>query len=237
MRKFLLPGFLAMGMMTPAMHAQDRPGQTRPTPQIVTSAVGKATVVPDRASLQVAVETRASTAAEAGSSNAELQQRVIGAIVGKGIQANRITTSGYSIYPSERRGTGGERLAMEYVARNTVAVDLERLDQLGGVIDAALGAGANVISSISLYSSKEEEARRSAMEDAVRRARADAEVLARAAGGTLGNPIEITTGADYSPRMYATRAMDASLASTPIAAGEQDITVSVTVRWALIMGR
>lgn len=234
MRKFLLLGLLTMGILVSDMSAQNVPNQSRPGPQIVTSAVGTSTVVPDRASLQVAVETRASTAAEAGSSNAQLQQRVIGAIVGKGIQANRISTSGYSIYPNERRGTGGERLSIEYVARNTVSVDLERLDQLGGVIDAALGAGANVISSINLYSSKQEEARRSAMEDAIRKARADAEVLAKAAGGSLGNPIEITTGADFSPRLYSAVAMER--AATPIAAGEQDVSVTVTVRWALIIG-
>jgi uncharacterized protein YggE len=76
------------------------------------------------------------------------------------------------------------------------------------------------------------------MGDAVRDARADAEALARAAGGTLGPVIEITSSAPPIRPMYAEVAMRsaAKAIDTPIEPGEQVISASVSVVWQFIPG-
>lgn len=224
-------------MGTSAAFGQGQPPQP---PQVITTATGEATVIPDRATITLAVETRAQTASAAGAANARLQQTVIGAIVGKGIPGDQIATAGYTIYPNERHSPEGQRTLLGYIARNTVVVNLERIDQVGPVIDAALGAGANVVSNLRLYSSKYEEVRRTALQEAVRKAKADAEVLAVAAGGTLGAVLEVQILDGFGPRpMYEMAAMSrvAVAQDTPIVAGEQKVTVSVSTRWLLTSPR
>ena len=216
------------------LHSQT-PGMSSP-PQVIATATGEATLIPDRATLMLAVETRAQTASAAGSANARLQQSVIAAIVSKGIRGEQISTAGYSLQPNERYSPEGQRTLLGYIARNTVAVQLERIDQVGPVIDAALGAGANVVSGLRMYSSRFEEVRRTALQEAVRKAREDAQALATAAGGTLGSILELQTTDGYGPRpMYEMAVMAAgrAAADTPVVAGEQTVTVTVTTRWAL----
>ena len=77
------------------------------------------------------------------------------------------------------------------------------------------------------------------MADAVRDARADAETLARAAGGTLGTVIEITSTAPPIRPMYSDmmmRGMAKAEAATPIEPGEQVISATVSVIWQFVPG-
>src|SRR5476649_1159893 len=101
-----------------------------------------------------------------------------------------------------------------YTVTNTVRADVRRLDDVGRIIDAALAKGANEISSLQFYSSKADSVRRAALGAAVTGARADAEALARAAGGTLGALLELSSS--ESPNrpgaMVMTRMTDAKLA-------------------------
>jgi uncharacterized protein YggE len=115
---------------------------------------------------------------------------------------------------------------------------VRRLDDVGRVVDAALAKGANQINSLQFYSSKADSVRRAALAAAVANSRADAEALARAAGGSLGQLIEITTG--YMPprplTMEATGmvAMAKDRVQTPIEPGEQTVTAMVTTRWTFV---
>jgi len=92
---------------------------------------------------------------------------------------------------------------------------------------------------LAFFSSKADSVRRSAMTVAVVHARADAMALALAAGGTLGPLIEIVSADQPSPPIFQRVAMGAAPApkSTPVEAGEQTFSATVTVRWAFIPGR
>jgi hypothetical protein len=238
MHKLLSTALLAAFTLA-ASSAVFAQGQTPPVPQVIATATGEATVIPDRASIILAVETRAQTASAAASQNARLQQTVIAAIVGKGVPGNQISTTGFTVYPNERHSPEGQRTLLGFIVRNSIVVNLERIDQVGPVLDAALTAGANVVSNLSMYSSKYEEARRTALQDAMRKAKADAEVLAVAAGATLGGVLEVQTTDGFGPRpMYDMAVASArAVQDTPIVAGEQKVTVSVTTRWALAPSR
>ncbi len=122
-----------------------------------------------------------------------------------------------------------------YVVTNSVRAEVRRLDDVGGVIDAALSKGANEVASLQFYSSKADSTRRTALAAAVADARAQAEVLARAAGGSLGSLLELSSAQEPirpipQPLMRMTAAM--AQVRTPIEPGEQTITATVTVRWA-----
>lgn len=227
-------------MAVPLMVSEAQNTPPSVSPQVVTTAIGEATVTPDRATIVFAVETRAATAAAAAAANAKRQRAVIDAIRAKEVAADAITTAGYSVGTDDRYDSG-QRKVVGYIARNSVLVDIEKIEQIGSFIDAALGAGANIVSALRFYSSKFEEARRSALEQAVVKARADAEVMAKAAGGSLGGALEVITNEAGIPRpMYEVAMMQARGASapeTPIAVGEQKVTVNVTVRWQFLTAR
>ena len=226
-----------------AVNSSDLVAQTAPTatpvPQISTSASGEARVQPDRATIMFAVETRAQTAARAGADNAKRQQAVIDALRKLGLGEGQVSTTGYSVAP-EMRYDGKQPQVVGYVARNVVKAEVTRIDQVGGLIDAALGAGANVVNSLRFYSSRADNARKEALADAVAKARSDAEAMARAAGGSLGALIELSTAGGVRPMgedFAMARMASAEATPTPIEPGEQTVSVFVSARWAFVQGR
>lgn len=208
--------------------------QRPPIPQLVTIAQGEAKVTPDRATIEISVQTRAATAAAAGTENARKQTTVIAALRRLGLTPDQISTTGYNLYPEMQYDREGQQPRVTgYVATNTVRAELRRIEQAGQVIDAALGAGANMISSLNFFASNTDSARRVAIAAAVAKARADAEAMARAAGGSVGNVLEMAI-AEYAPPMPMFREMAAqarSADSTPIQPGQQTVSVTVSVRW------
>ncbi|MDQ6634201.1 MAG: SIMPL domain-containing protein [Gemmatimonadota bacterium] len=242
-RRFLASVMLAGGVgvaVAPMARAQNA---VAAMPSLVTSGQGEAKVTPDRASVLVNVQTRAATAAASASENAQRTRAVIDALLKLGLPKEQVTTEGYTVYPEMRYdNTGGSPRVTGYVVTNTVRAETHRPEQAGAIVDAALGAGANVINSLSFYASSIEEPRRQAIALAVASARADAEAMARAAGGSLGGLLELSTqGPTMPPRpMFDAGMMRAKVAQadpTPINAGQLTITVFVTARWQFVSGR
>lgn len=214
--------------------------ETRLPPQIVTSAQGEVRATPDRATVAIGVQTRAPTAADAAAQNARKQRAVIDAIRAKGIAPELIATSGYSVTPETQydRQTQTPRTS-SYLVSNVVTVDVRRVDLVGPVIDAALNAGANQINSLAFGMSAIDSLRRAALAAAVVRARADAEAMAKAAGGSLGQLLELTAS-EYSsppPRPFDMRMKMEAAQATPIEAGEESIRASVMARWLYVSPR
>ena len=217
--------------------AQDMPIVVQqPVPQIVTSARGEVQATPDEATIMFAVESRANTAAEAGARNARIQNAVLDTLRKMRFPQTDIGTQGYSVQPEYRYPEkGGEPTISGYVARNTIRLRARRIDQVGPAIDAALKAGANRVAGLNFESSRREELRREALAVAVRNARADAQAMASAAGGSLGDLLELTSQMYDPPMPYADMAMmrsaEVANAPTPIAPGQQTVGVMVTARW------
>jgi uncharacterized protein YggE len=211
---------------------------------LVTAGSGEAKVTPDRASVLVNVQTRGATAAVAASDNAQRTRAVLDALAKLGLPREQLSTEGYTVYPEMRYdNNGGASRVTGYVVTNTVRAETHRPEQAGAIVDAALSAGANLINSLSFYASSIDEPRRIAIAAAVASARADAEAMARAAGGSLGQLLELSTqGPTVPPRpMFdlaaSTRMKVAQSEPTPVNAGQQTITVFVNARWLFVAGR
>jgi uncharacterized protein YggE len=207
-------------------------------PTLVTAGQGEAKVTPDRASLLVNVQTRASTAAAAGAENAQRSRSVLDALLRLGIPKEQLSTEGYSVYPEmQYNSTGGSPRVTGYVVTNTVRAETRHPEQAGTMIDVSLGAGANLINSLSFYASNIDEPRRQAIAAAVASARADADAMARAAGGSLGHLVELSTqGPTIPPRpMYDLAARGKTMqVETPVSPGQQTVSVYVNVRWQFV---
>ncbi len=226
-------------LLTPvSLHGQDSRAPIDVIPQISVTARGEIKVSPDRATIQISVQTRASSAAAAAAENANKQQSVMAALRALGLGNDQLSTINYNVYPEQRYEQGKEPTIVGYNVTNTILVDVRKLSQVGPVIDASLSHGANMITSLQFYASNTEAARHAAIGTAIEKARADAEVAARAARGSLGTLLSVEIGA-YSPPprpMMMAKAMARGMAQadTPINPGEETLTVDVNTRWRFI---
>jgi uncharacterized protein YggE len=231
-------GLLLTVLLAPlTAHTQDSRAAIDAIPQIAVTGRGEVKVSPDRATIQVSVQTRAVTAAAAAAENATRQQAVLGALRALGLAKDQLSTVNYNVYPEQRYEQGKEPVIVAYNVTNTILVDVRKLDQVGPVIDAALSHGANMITSLQFYASNTEAARRSAIATAIEIARADAEAAARAAHGSLGTLLEINIGAYLPPPprpLMMVRAAATAQADTPINPGEETLSVEVSTRWRFI---
>lgn len=207
-----------------------------PIPQIAVASRGEVKVNPDRANIQISVQTRAETAAVAAAENARKQKAVIDALRALGIDAKDISTAGYNVYPEQRYEPNKEPVVVAYNVTNTLSVELKSINMVGPAIDASLAKGANMINSLQFYSSNTEAARQEAIAIAVKKARSDAEAAARAAGGSITGLLEINVGAYYAPPPrpleMKVRGAVAAASDTPISAGDLTISVDISTRWA-----
>jgi len=113
---------------------------------------------------------------------------------------------------------------------------------LGKVIDAAINAGATDVSSIQFLSTNIEQARRSALTEAVKQARMDADAMARAAGGALGKLITVNTTGVSQPVVFRGGGMDNVMLTsassggmpTPITPGDVAVIAMVFTRWEFV---
>lgn len=232
MKKLLIVSLLALSAPLSAQQSNTTP----PIPQIAVSSRAEVKVVPDRANIQISVQTRGETAAAAAAENARKQKAVIDALRALGIDAKDISTSGYNVYPEQRYEPNREPVIVGYNVTNTIAVELKSINMVGSAIDAALAKGANMINSLQFYASNTDAARQEAIAMAVKKARSDADAAARAAGGSITGLLEISVGSFYAPpprpmELKVRGAVGAAQADTPISAGDQTVAVDVTTRW------
>lgn len=210
---------------------------------LTVSADGRSTRTPDLAVFSAGVTTQGSTAGEAMSANAAAMTKVFAALKKAGIADKDVQTSNINLNPVYGQpviGPNGqvtqEPRIVGYQANNTVSVKQRNLKAMGGVLDALVSAGANNANGPSFQVDDTDAAQDEARVAAMTKARARANLYARAAGLRVVRVISISE-AGYAPPppmpvMYAKAAM-ADAAPTPIAVGEVESQVNVTVQFEL----
>jgi len=200
------------------------------------SAEGRTTRVPDVATIRAGVVSQAATAAAALSDNAQRMNRVLAALKKAGVAPRDIATASVGLSPQYRYAENQPPVITGYQATNSVSVRFRDVAKSGVILDALVGEGANQIDGPNLAIDQPDAALDEARADAVKRARARAELYARAAGMRVTRIVSITENGENagspSPPMLMARASMAK-DSTQIVAGEKDVTVSISVRFLL----
>jgi uncharacterized protein len=187
---------------------------------------GTASGTPDTAGISAGVQSDALTAKAALAANATEMNKVIAAFRAAG--AKNITTQYVSLSP--RVDPQGKPNG--FVAANSVSATTA-LDKAGALIDAAVDAGANTVSGPFLTNSGAKALYKQALKLAVADARDHAETLAAAAGRKVGRVISLSEGGSNVPVPMFANAKAAADSATPIVAGEQEVTASVSVTFEL----
>jgi uncharacterized protein len=216
-------------------------------PTISVSGTGKISAKPDIAVISMGVLTHGATAREALASNSEAMTALLDTLKQYGVASKDVQTSQIQVNPQYSQpqpgGPGVPRAGGEFIPRivgynvaNMVQVTARDISKLGVVLDAVVQAGANQIHGISFRIDHPEklldEARKRAMADAKHKA----ELLAGEAGVVVGPPKSIQeSGGEEPPRplQYGMRAAMAAPAPVPVAAGEEELAVTVHVVYEL----
>jgi uncharacterized protein YggE len=198
---------------------------------LVVSGVGTASTVPDVGRLDVGVESRAQTAQAAADATNKKQAAVIAALKAKGIDAKDLLTTNYSVFAERSNNQNDANPIIGYRASTTVRVTVRQIDQVGAVLDAAVGAGANQIYGISFGLNDSEPLLSQARDQAILNAKAKAEAMAKTAGIKLIKIINISESFAGGPVPLAVDARAGSAA--PIEAGETSVRAQVSVTYSI----
>ena len=246
MKRLALALLCAVALPTVAQAQTAPPVTIAPGNTLLTvSADGRSLRTPDLAVFNAGVASSGKTAGEALRSNAADMNRVIAALMRAGIADRDIQTSNLSLNPvyapQVQRPDGQyeqpQQRIIGYQANNSVTVRQRNLDEFGRVIDTLVEAGANQVNGPSFQMDDPDAASDEARLAAMKKARARAELYARAAGLRVGRILAISESGGYNPGppvMFARMAADSSAAPSPVAAGEIQLNANVTVLFELM---
>lgn len=220
------PLILAVALIaTPALADND-------TGRIVMTGTANVSATPDEAVVTAGVLTKADSARAALSSNTKQMRQVFTALKDLNIEERDITTSSFNISPNWEHGPSGSQ-QRGYQVSNQVTVRLRDVTFVGAALDTLVRAGANQAGGVQFIVKNRDELLDSARTEAVGKAKDRAALYAEAAGVKLGKIIEITEGGFGRVPQPAFAGRAVALEAAPIAAGEQDLSVSVTITWAI----
>lgn len=242
MRK-LGPALAALALIGFAASAQAQaPMPARPAMMIdgallTVVAEGRTKIAPDIATINVGVVTEGATADAAVAANTAQMNKVMAALKRTGIADRDIQTSNLSVNPQYQYGENQPPKLNGYQANNNVTVKVRNLKNVGKAVDAVVTDGSNQVSGVSFGLDDDTKAMDAARTDAVKKARARAEIYAAAAGLKVERIVSISEAGGSPPIPYPmpvamARAGKADSAP-PVSAGELDITIDVTVTFTL----
>ncbi len=196
---------------------------------------GQVRGTPDILSLTLGVSTRDKSAGAALTHNSELTSKVISVLRDAGVDEKDIQTADLSIspvYDDERENVIG------YGVSNTVDVQIRDLGKAGRIVDAAAEVAGDEIVVSSLYFSFDDNSDlvAQARAEAVKRARSQAEQLAKAAEVDLGDVLamsESTSSGGPVVDATPTAASAEDAGRVPIQPGSESLAVQVSMRFRI----
>ena len=228
--------FMAAAAMPVAAYAQQSAVPTLQGTRLDIVATGEVNATPDIASIGAGVVTQAPTAAEAMTDNAKRMAATVAALKKAGVADRDIQTSSIGLQPQYKYAENQPPVITGYQASNQLMIRFRDVKRAGTILDALVAAGANQINGPNLSVDHPEALIDQARVKAIAESKARAELYAKAAGLGVKRIVSISEGSfEPTPRpvpMMAMR-MEKAAADTSIEAGEQRLSVSVSVTFEL----
>ena len=204
---------------------------------LTVTGVGTISVVPDAVRFNATVSVLGSTNAAALSSASKSSAAVRAALKAKGIAVKDIRSANISVYPEYNWTQEAGTKITGYRASQSFDVLIRKAADAGSIIEAVVTAGGDnvqlggVIPTTINPSVATEDARAAAVANAKSKATSYAKLLGTSIGKVLF--LEEQSSPVYSSPFPMAKAGLAADQAVEIDLGEQDVTVTITVRWAL----
>jgi uncharacterized protein YggE len=206
---------------------------------VTVTGEGSVSAVPDIAVVSAGVVSQAATAAEALAANSAATAAVIERVKAEGVAPADIQTSSFSlqpvtVYPRPDSGEPQAPRITGYTVSNTVSVRVRELARLGGILDKAIGAGANNVGGVEFQVSRQSELLDKARQEAVEDARRKAALYATAAGVRLGVVLTLSEQVGYAPPPRPMYRLEAAAAPpVPVEAGQTELRLQISATFRL----
>ncbi len=212
-----------------------RPANAADSRYITVSATGTATVVPDAVRINATVSVLGTTSKGALSSAGATSTVVRSALTANKVATKDVATQSITVYPEYSYPASGTPTLSGYRATQSFDITIRNATTAGAVVDAIVEAGGdnlqvNGVSPFVLDSDKATETARTA---AVKKAKAKAASYAKLLGVKLGRVIYLDESSTPTAYPIYTSTAKADSAATVVDLGEQKVSVSVVVRWAI----
>lgn len=201
---------------------------------IVVSGTGRVSVQPDTADLRLGVSVARPTVEAARTEAGRTMDAILAAVDTAGVPRSDVRTAMLSVQPRYDYSDGRAPALTGYEIANIVEVTVRDLGALGGVVDGTLGAGVTSLDGLTFRVADPAPAEREARVRAMAEARSRADVLAESAGLTIEGVAEVVEGSPPRPPIPFPKAERMAMAadvSTPVEAGELEVSVTVTVTY------
>ena len=199
------------------------------------SATGSVKVSPDTVRINATVTFVATTSAEAQSAITKTASAVRDALKSNGVEAKYIKSRTVTIYPEYNYTTDKGSVLIGYRASQSFEIIVRNAVNAGTVVDAIVAAGGDKMNleGVTPFVFDNTSATSAARTDAVTRAIAKAKHYAQLLGVKLGTvtSLEETGSPSAYPIMMSMAKADSG--ATQIDLGQQDVSVSVVVKWSL----
>ena len=208
-----------------------------PSRYITVSADGTVKVAPDAVRLNAMISVVAGTSKEALAATSTSATAVRAALIANGIATKDIATQNLTVYPEYNYSQNKSPVIIGYRGSQSFDVVIHNAKNAGVVVDAVVAAGGDnlQINGVTPFVFDSTKATASARTDAVKKARAKASSYASLLEVKLGKVNYLIENS--SPTPYPLPMRDAATASaagaTKVDLGQQDVTVSITIQWAL----
>jgi uncharacterized protein YggE len=207
-----------------------------PNRYITISSDGTVKVTPDAVRLNATVSVVAGTSKDALAQSSTSAAAVRASLIAHGVAVKDISTQSLTVYPEYNYTTDKGSVLVGYRGSQNFTVIIHNAANAGVVVDAVVGAGGDnlQVNGVTPFVIDSSKATASARSVAVKNAKAKASSYASLLSVKLGKVnylIENSAPSFYPPMMGV--AKDAA-GSTQIDLGQQDVTVSITIQWALL---
>jgi hypothetical protein len=234
--RLALAGALAVGILLVAAAAPAQDGKEPPSLSV--SGQARLERAPDELRLELAVVNEGRDAVGTSAENARLARKVFDALAAAGLEKGEIETGSFSVQPVYTQPPGEGRRGWKpelvgYRVENSVRVETRRIELAGRLVDGALQAGANHVSSLVFGLADERAHRADAIREATANARSDAAALAESAGVKLVRLLSARLDGAAAPPVFLRAGMEsmamAQDAAPPIEPGAVEVTAQVTL--------
>jgi uncharacterized protein len=229
--------FLATLAAIPPAQALERLSDISNDRWVEVSGEGSVAAAPDFARVTLGVTSAGKNAGEAMAANAKAANALVSLIKAEGVAPADIQTSELSILPMFSNPSPGQQTEPTitgYSVSNNVSVTLRDMPRLGALLDKAVAAGANSIYGIGFGHNDSSALLDKARPLAVADARRKAEIYASVGGARIGRLMVLTEEAGgQMPVAFSRAYAKGASAPTPIEAGEDKLTVTITARFEL----
>ncbi len=201
---------------------------------VTVAGTGTVHVTPDAVRIDVTTSILASSSTSAQSQLIPVSARVRAAFLAQGIATANLSTRALNNYPQYNYTDTGSVL-VGYKATQSFEAIVTKASTAGAVVDAVVAAGGNnmTVDAVSPFILNPSSSTESARSNAVKNARAKALSYAKLLGVTLSSVTYLEESNASFPTPVVMAMAKADSGATTVDLGQQDVTVTVNVRWAI----